>query len=431
MKAAFSAGQYGALVCVLGVLLSPSGGAAELEVDDFRFDGPLGCAGASIEKLGANHFRITVGHAPEHPDWPNMAQFQILRHATGNRLTVDVQSIGAKQYLVHAYFYCWSYDGRDWRPIHWQRTGSDAGTLTFPVFEQDTVYVGHQVPMSYEDLVALTDRWKKHPAVQVHVVGRSLGGRDLVRLEITDPNSPIPAAERWAHYFANQHPGEHNSQWRLAGMINWLLSDSGADARKRFVCHFVPMMSPDAPSHGWYRVNAQGIDMNRSYAAGGSNPAQGHEPYRFQQDLEALMAGPCPVTTVWSMHTWPGVADPDIALSPADEAIVGPASRLAEILLRHDPDHKLVKPLKISVGRVPKRSNPWRPPPPGTKPAREGGGGAWGSGPGHQFGITHVLCEGGGAQDTKQANLDSGKVLIQSLAEYYSGTRPAQRHFGP
>ena len=42
-----------------------------------------------------------------------------------------------------------------------------------------------------------------------------------------------------------------------------------------------------------------------------------------------------------------------------------------------------------------------------------------------------MLCEGGGAQYTKQSNLDSGKVLIESVAEHYSGTKPAQRHLGP
>ena len=64
--------------------------AAELSVEDFSFKGPSGCGGASIEKIGTNHFKATLGHAPRHPDWCNMLQFRILRHAKGNRLRLDV-----------------------------------------------------------------------------------------------------------------------------------------------------------------------------------------------------------------------------------------------------------------------------------------------------------------------------------------------------
>jgi hypothetical protein len=405
-----------------------TGEASELGVEDFKFDGPLGCQGAKIEKLAPNHFRITVGHAPQHPEWPNMAQFQIVRHAQGNAPTIEVRSVGAKQYLIHHYSYSWSYDGRDWRPLRWQNTrSSDEGTFKFPVFEQDTVFVGHQVPMSYADVTALLDGWKQHPAVKVHVVGQSLGGRNLYRMEIADPRSPHPVAERWVHYFANQHPGEHNSQWRMVGAIEWLLSREGEDTRRRSICHFVLLMSPDAPTNGWYRVNAQGLDMNRSYSSAGSNPDQGHEPYLWQKDLESLMASDCPVSSVWSMHTWPGVADPNIALAPDLAVVLGPATRFAEILQHHDPDHKWVKPLKISEGRVKARSKPWTPPPPGKKPVPHGGGAAWNSGPGNQFGVTHVLCEGGGGQLTKAENLQSGRVLMQSLAEYFRGTKPRPR----
>jgi hypothetical protein len=45
-----------------------------------------------------------------------------------------------------------------------------------------------QVPMSYEDSVALVERWRRaRPALTATaVLGVSLGGRELVRLEVTD-----------------------------------------------------------------------------------------------------------------------------------------------------------------------------------------------------------------------------------------------------
>lgn len=53
--------------------------AKELAVEDFQFDGPLGSDGATIERLGENHFKISLGHAPQQPTWCNMLYFQIDR----------------------------------------------------------------------------------------------------------------------------------------------------------------------------------------------------------------------------------------------------------------------------------------------------------------------------------------------------------------
>ncbi len=123
------------------------------------------------------------------------------------------------------------------------------------------------------------------------MLGKSLEGRNLYRLTITDP-SPNPPARRWVHHFANQHPLECCSQWRMAGMIDWLLSDEAAAHRQRTICHFTLMMSPDAASHGWYRTNREGFDMNRTYRAEGADQTkQAHEAYVFQI-LPRTAAGP-------------------------------------------------------------------------------------------------------------------------------------------
>jgi hypothetical protein len=380
---------------------------ADLSVEDFTFDGPFGSQGARIDKVDRNHFKVTLGHAPGHTDWCNMLQFQILRNAKGNSLQLDVCFLGGNAYRFNHYPHSsWSYDGENWQAIAWQKGSTDSrqgDTLLFPEFTEDTVYFGHQVPMSYEDVVAMMSRWEKHPHAMAHVLGKSLGGRNLFRLEVTDPESPHSRKARWGHYFANQHPGEHHSQWRMVGMIDWLLSGEGANLRRRSVCHFVLLTSPDGPSGGWYRVNAQGVDMNRSYFAGGADPKkQAHEPYLVQKDLEGLMASDCPVTDVWSMHTWGGIVEPILLPGPEMGTTLGPWTDLKEILIRNDPGG-LVKPLKTK-----------------DKP---GNAAYWSDGPHVQFGVSSFLCEGAGAFTTKQQNLDSGAVLIRSIAEHYKGTR--------
>jgi Zinc carboxypeptidase len=396
------------LTLILGALfLTGRVEAAPLSVDDFSFDGPLGCAGATIEHVGENHFQIVPGHAPTHPGWANMVQFTILRNAKGNALRIDVVDEAATSYMFNDYFYSWSYDGENWNPVHWavgRKEKVKQDTLVFPAFTEDTVYVGHQVPISYEKLVTMMTAWEKHPHVTSHVIGQSLGKRNIYRLTVTDPDSPHPENVRWVHYFANQHPGEHNAQWRMAGMMDWLLSDAGADCRQRSICHFVFVTSPDAPSQGWYRVNAQGVDMNRSYYVDGADPdSQAHEACLVQSDLEKIMASDAPVTDLWSMHTWGGVVEP--ILHPGPEMTEErPWTLLRDIMDRNDPND-LVLPLAAKESTDNDNATQWT------------------HGPHKQFGISAVLCEGAGNIYTKEENVASGVVLMKSLADYYGGTK--------
>ncbi|MFP4499416.1 MAG: M14 family zinc carboxypeptidase [Candidatus Hydrogenedentota bacterium] len=381
-----------------------------LSVEDFTFEGPLGSDGTTIEQLGENHFRVDLGHAPEHEDWNNKLQFTILQNAKGNNLTLDVYFEAGKprRYTLNEYAASYSYDRETWQPVHWEsgdRTKHyNHDVLRFPEFKADRVYVGHQVPMSFEKLEELIAGWRGHGAVQVHEIGTSLGGRTLYRLEIAAPDSPHPAEKRWVHYFANQHPGEHNAQWRMVGMIDWLLSDAGRDCRERSICHFVPMMSPDAPSHGWYRVNAQGVDMNRSYHPEGADKEnQAHEAYFAQRDLEELMASPAPPVTIWSMHTWGGMVDPRIIPGPELGAALGDWKAMNALLQKNDPND-LVDEMQ-------------------EQPLKESSSSHWTEGPHLQFGMTSVLCEGAGAIYTKDENVESGVILMKTIAEHYDGLR--------
>ncbi|NQT36148.1 MAG: hypothetical protein HQ581_01585, partial [Planctomycetes bacterium] len=342
-------------------------------------------------------FRLELGDQPGIPHQAAFAQFVITGNARGNALRLDVDPGRGRNGSYREYFHSWSYDGKHWHPIRWQGNG-----FTFPEFTEDVVYFGNQVPMSYENLVELIEQWKKSPWVTVKIVGKSFEGRNLYRLEVTDPESPHPREDRWVHYAANQHGGEGNAQWRIAGMIDWALSAEAADFRSRSICHFVPMMSPDSPSHGWMRANAEGTDMNRSYLSTGSDSkAQTTEPYWWQKDFEKIMASTSPVTDIWSCHTWGGMVDILYNEGPEIGKTIGPVSQFGKLLDRLDADD-LVNPIR----------------------GKEGGARTkWSTGPHDQFGITAFLCEGSGGIDTKSNNKQSGAVILRALSQYYKGTR--------
>lgn len=409
----------------------------ELTVEDFSFQGALGSAGTTLRRVGRNHFVATLGAAPGHPEWCNKIQFTIARNALGNSLELDVE-FPSPAMSLNEYFASFSYDGVSWQPVTWQHgnTGDKTrDTLVFPRFEQDRVFVGHQVPMSYEDSNGLIDAWcKAHPSLtHREVLGQSLGGRDIVRLEVTDSKSHVPRGRRWVHYISNQHPGEHNAQWRMSGMVEWLLGDEpeAVDCRAHSIFEFVFFSSPDAPSNGWYRVAAEGVDMNRSYIVSGSGGAvapgaehlggsrQCHEAAVVQRDVERMMSSEAPVTTLWSMHTWTGIIEP--LLIPGPEMVstrLGEWTELAKIMARHDSESALVDTDGLATrenqgGRLVKP----------LKTQTADNGVMWTDGPHMQFGISCVLCEGGSHAKTKELNQEGGRVIVRSLAEYYSGER--------
>jgi len=374
----------------------------ELSIHDFKFDGSLGSQGATITKIKKNHFKVILGHAPNHPDWANMLQFQITDHAKGNSLRLDVEFVhDSPLYLFNDYSYSWSYDGMNWYPVHWkgyQVSIKNSDVLLFPEFTENTVYMGHQAPISYEDLNQLITEWEKSPFVKALIIGKSIENRNIYRLEVTDET--FDSSGKWVHYFSNQHPGEHYAQWRMVGMLEWLQSVEGKKYLKKSINHFIFMMSPDAPSKGWYRVNAEGVDMNRSYRAeGSSEKGQAHEAYICQKDLENIMASKNPVTDLWNMHTWQGAVEPLMIPGPEIGTRVGPWTELRDIIIKNDP-LLLIEPLKTQA-LDPKTITYWT------------------DGPHAQFGITAVLCEGAADYYTKTKNIESGKILMKSIAEYY------------
>lgn len=153
----------------------------------------------------------------------------------------------------------------------------------------------------------MLNEWQNSPCLTIRTVGKSIEGRDLIRIEITSPKKEIPCKKRWVHYVTNQHGAENNARWRIAGMINWLLSEEAAEVRERNLFHFAVMMNPDGPANGWPRTNAEGVDMNRTYrVCGADKTAQTHEGYVFQKDLEDLMDSDESITSMWNMHNCTG-----------------------------------------------------------------------------------------------------------------------------
>lgn len=384
-----------------------SSSAGDLTTKDFRFDGEYGSEGAEIEQVGRNHFRVRLKKVPENPQWTNMLQLVILKNAAGNSLRMDID--GRTNETGLRKFVSWSHDREHWTPVFpesREEAGKSFRSLSFPEFKEDVVYVGGEVPLSYEHCVRLLKKYKQHPHATLQSIGKSLRGREIYRLTITDPASPVPKEKRWAHHFVNLHCYEYNSQWRMIGMIDWLLSDEALDSRQRHVWHFVVQMNVDGPSAGYGRVNTQGIDMNRSYSQAGSNSqTQAYEAFLVQRDLEDLVSSDTSITTTCEMHTWEGAqVEPMMRPGKDMQERNKDWTGLRESLKKYDHRNQFKPMVTLSPASL--------------APTQ------WCSGTFAQFGVTSVCFEGGADIYHLEETLLTGKVIARAYSDFYSGTKP-------
>ncbi|MEX2641377.1 MAG: M14 family zinc carboxypeptidase [Balneolales bacterium] len=382
-----------------------------LSEHDFVLDGPYGGYESAIEQVGENHFIFRRGQHPIDESRSSLPQFMIPANFKGNPLTVDIHGLSLPS-TGHNYHMAYSFDGRNWTPIRQRQVADNVSRIEIPPSNSDSFYFGFQIPLSHDTAERFMKQWaaglETADYLTVHSIGRSVQGRPLYRMEITDAGSPHKYEDRWVHYISQAHPHEGKSRWRVKGMIDWLLSDApeAAEARRRHIWHFVLVMNPDGVNNGFTRVNLEGVDMNRTYHVSGSDSTkQAWEGYVYQRDIERLMASDTPLTTFWDMHVWGRRVEPMMHPGPEfgnGDGQLGDWTELRRMMEGYD-DHDLIKPLETR--------------------SYDGGTTVWDRGVHHQFGITSSLVEGGGYLDTQEENMQAGSILIRSISEFYRGTR--------
>lgn len=172
-------------------------------VDGFEFNAELGSQDAVVERVGDHHYKIRLGVSPsaDGPRWVNRLQFEAYTADPSAPLRLDVSRPEQPAYYFNEYAHSMSHDYREWSPLRWQ-SGQKAqtDTLIIPPRAQERFVVGNQVPMSPEMLAREVQALASHPAVSVSEIGRSIQGRPILRLTITDPEHTIDPGDRTAHY---------------------------------------------------------------------------------------------------------------------------------------------------------------------------------------------------------------------------------------
>ncbi|MCC5806644.1 MAG: hypothetical protein JJU00_09990 [Opitutales bacterium] len=364
--------------------------------------GILGSEDARVVRKGHSSFAVELASSRGLPACPNMLQFQLFGAAAA---AVEVEVSFAHPQpkgLFDEYHHAATPDFETFRLLAWEAApNGHSNRLHIPATGWDSFAVGMQLPMPNEVLSTFVARWARHPDVRVDTLGYSLFGRPIWRVTVGGHPGASP---RWRHCVANFHPGEGNARWRLAGMVEWLLGEHAAGARRDGVVEFFPLLSPDGPANGWRRVNAEGVDMNRCFRMEGARPGeQTHEAYLFQKHMEAAQAADDPYHTLWCLHTWPGRVEPLMdGLGPEFGPDGADFGTFRDLLADADTSGR-IEPVGIRA-----------------EPGMET---SWNGGAYRRFGMTSALVEGGGDAWPVADHLQSGRDLMAAITRFWTRER--------
>jgi murein tripeptide amidase MpaA len=225
-----------------------------------------------IESLSPVHLRLSVHGQADHDARNRQADWYYfeLTKLPKEQITVDLVDLaGEYDYRAPAFSVTkgtrpvYSYDGQQWAhfrddEVEWEPKEPHLTLRFTPRFNH--IWIAHVPPFTNR----MAEPRYKGPDLQRQVVGKTVEGRDIVLLTIT--NRKIPDANKkviWLMF--RQHAWEAGSSWVELGAVQHLLSDKGGFLRDEAIFKILPIADPDGVAAGRVRYNKNGYDLNRNW----------------------------------------------------------------------------------------------------------------------------------------------------------------------
>jgi hypothetical protein len=235
-----------------------------------------GASLGKVEKLGDTEFRLHVAGQYDERGRNRQASWHFFRmeNVAGRDLTLIftdfVGEYNDKPGACSMTANCvpvFSNDGRTWQhfpAMDWDNDAKEA-TIRFRS-ESDTLWVAHIPPYTHSDLLRMLAEVDRSPHARVEVIGKTVQGRDLHLVTVTD-FSMADDAKKLVWLQARQHAWEAGTSQVLEGALRFITGDDAKarDLRRRVVFKFMPMMDPDGCANGGVRFNVNGYDVNRHW----------------------------------------------------------------------------------------------------------------------------------------------------------------------
>jgi hypothetical protein len=252
------------------VFLIPAIAAAATVSTDFEA-GSLG----RIEKVSESHFRLAAKGEKDQDGRNRQANWYYFRvdHAGGGELTLDIVDLaGEYNYQPNRGAITKdtppviSYDGRTWKHVETFEYDSSEPRLILHILpKRSRFWIAHVPPYTGQDLNRLRSFATGHGDFHEQVIGKTVGGRDLVLWTISA--APVSKERPTVWLMFRQHSWETGSSWAGEGAVRALLRDDAEGRRRRqaIVWKIFPLCDPDGVARGGVRFNANGYDLNRNW----------------------------------------------------------------------------------------------------------------------------------------------------------------------
>lgn len=231
-----------------------------------------------VEAVSPTHLRCALVGQSDQDGRNRQANWYYfeLDHLPHQEVTIDLVNL-AGEYDYHGPVFSvdkntrpvYSYDDKTWThfrddQVSWDEREPRLRLRFTP--ERDSVWIAHVPPYTTKDLAALLDSVRTSLYLKSEVVGRTVDGRDMLLLTITNPQTPA-AGKKVIWLMFRQHAWETGSSWACEGAIRFLLSaDARAAAiRDAAIFKIFPMADPDGVARGTVRFNRNGYDLNRNW----------------------------------------------------------------------------------------------------------------------------------------------------------------------
>jgi hypothetical protein len=228
------------------------------------------------EKIGADHYRCHILGQTDQEGRNRQASWYYFRvdHAAGHKLTFDLVDLaGEYNYkptpgaITKDTLPFYSSDNVTWHPVEEANYDPAGPMLQFSVkADSDQLWIAHVPPYTTRNLHALFREVASIPQVKIESVGKSVEGRSIPLVSITDRSVPDKGKKViWLMF--RQHAWEAGSSWTGEGVIRFLSSSSpvAARIRKEAIVKILPLCDPDGVVHGGVRFNRYGYDLNRNW----------------------------------------------------------------------------------------------------------------------------------------------------------------------
>lgn len=161
----------------------------------------------------------------------------------------------------------YSSDGTNWVPVEEADYDPSVPALTYKIdMPSDHVSIAHAPPYTLANFKSLCNDFADNSDVTIETIGRSVEGRHIPLVTITD--RAIPDKNKkvvWLMF--RQHAWESGSSWTGEGLMRFVSSGDpvARQIRSQTIVKVLPLCDPDGVFHGTVRFNHFGFDLNRNW----------------------------------------------------------------------------------------------------------------------------------------------------------------------